>query len=112
MHKKVPHSQAIERSGRRPIDSNWVDIKKVDGRHRRRLVAQEVKKKVQTLESGNDDGKQVRIFNRILIRGATGIECEADQKHAGALVHKKLKSKDRPASAPGQDMNDNVSESV
>ena len=36
-NKKVP--QAVERTRRRPTGVKWFDVKKVDGRHRSRLVA-------------------------------------------------------------------------
>ena len=41
VYTKVPYEQAVGRTGRRPIGSKWVDIKKSDGRHRSRLVAKE-----------------------------------------------------------------------
>ena len=41
VYKKVPYAQAIERTGRRPIGIMWVDVKKADGRQRRRQVAKE-----------------------------------------------------------------------
>ena len=41
VYKKVPHAQAIERTGRRPVGIKWVDVKKADRRHRSRLVATE-----------------------------------------------------------------------
>ena len=46
VYKKVPYAQAIERTGRRPKGIKWVDVKKADGRHKRRLVAMEFNNKV------------------------------------------------------------------
>ena len=54
---------------------------------------------VQTFGPGDNDGLQVRILNRILAWGTSGTEHEADQTHAA--VRKNLRSKDRPASTPG-----------
>jgi len=44
VYKKVPIAQCIERTGRRPIGTRWVDINKGDDEHpnsRSRIVAQE-----------------------------------------------------------------------
>ena len=39
-----------------------------------------------------------------------GMEYEADQRRAVALIDKNLTSKDRPVSTPGEDMNEDFSE--
>ena len=41
VYKKVPYAPAIERTGRQPIGTRKVNVKKADGRHRMRQVAKE-----------------------------------------------------------------------
>ena len=65
---------------------------------------------MQSFEPGAIDKKQIRVLKRTLTWGAMGIEHEADQRHAVALIDKNLTSKDRPVSTPGEDMNEDFSE--
>ena len=60
---------------------------------------------VQVLGPGMGDKKQVRILNRMITWGETGIMYEADQKHAEVLVSRNISKADRSVSTPGEDVN-------
>ena len=65
---------------------------------------------VQTNGPEANDKKQIRVLIRTLTWRATGIECEADQRHAATLIDEKLTGEDRPVSTPSKDMNEDISE--
>ena len=65
---------------------------------------------IRDIRTRANDKKQIRVLNRTLTWRATGIEYEADQRHAAALIDKNLTSKDRPISTPSEDMNEDTSE--
>ena len=53
---------------------------------------------VQTLGQRANGNKQIRVLNRTLTWGVTGIEYEADQRHVTTWIDKNLTSNDRPLS--------------
>ncbi len=75
----------------READLMWLDAQ----------LKAEFETKTEVLGPGQRHQRQLRVLNRVLTWTASGIQCEADQRHAEILVRELGMDKAKPVSTPG-----------